>query len=83
VRKRSTARLQFDGRFYEKSTSMLGMTPTQYRAGGRMKKSASLLANPRSVRSGCFEHEGVASILLGKIPTRCCAIFRTGSPKPD
>jgi len=23
------------GRFYEKSTDMLGMTPTQYRSGGR------------------------------------------------
>ena len=57
------------GRFYEKSTSMLGMTPTQYRAGGKDEEirfavgqsslGAILVASTQ---------KGVASILLGDDP---------------
>ncbi len=57
------------GRFYEKSTGMLGMTPTQYRAGGcneeirfavgKSSLGAILVASSR---------KGVASILLGDDP---------------
>jgi len=34
------AGLQFSGRFYEKSTDMLGMTPTQFKTGGLTRKFA-------------------------------------------
>jgi AraC family transcriptional regulator, regulatory protein of adaptative response / methylated-DNA-[protein]-cysteine methyltransferase len=57
------------GRFYEKSTDMLGMTPTRYRAGGTDEEirfavgqsslGAILVASSR---------QGVASILLGDDP---------------
>jgi AraC family transcriptional regulator, regulatory protein of adaptative response / methylated-DNA-[protein]-cysteine methyltransferase len=57
------------GRFYEKSTSMLGMTPTQYRSGGanedirfavgQSSLGAILVASSK---------KGVASILLGNDP---------------
>ncbi|MBE1712136.1 MULTISPECIES: bifunctional DNA-binding transcriptional regulator/O6-methylguanine-DNA methyltransferase Ada [Mesorhizobium] len=57
------------GRFYEKSTGMLGMTPTRYRAGGANEDirfavgetslGAILVASSR---------KGVASILLGDDP---------------
>ena len=57
------------GRFYEKSTDMLGMTPSQYRAGGSNEEirfavgqaslGAILVASSK---------KGVASILLGDDP---------------
>ncbi len=57
------------GRFYEKSTAMLGMTPSQYRAGGANEEikfavgqsslGAILVASSK---------KGVASILLGDDP---------------
>jgi AraC family transcriptional regulator of adaptative response/methylated-DNA-[protein]-cysteine methyltransferase len=57
------------GRFYEKSTDMLGMTPSQYRSGGANEEirfavgetslGAILVASSR---------KGVASILLGDDP---------------
>jgi len=57
------------GRFYEKSTGMLGMTPTQYRAGGADEEirfavgqttlGAILVASSK---------KGVVSILLGSDP---------------
>ena len=57
------------GRFYEKSTMMLGMTPTRYRAGGANeeirfavgKSSLGAILVASSAR-------GVASILLGEDP---------------
>jgi len=59
------------GRFYEKSNDMLGMTPTQYRAGGANEEirfavgesalGAILVASSR---------KGVASILLGDDPDK-------------
>lgn len=57
------------GRFYEKSTGMLGMTPTQYRSGGadeeiRFAVGQSLLGAILVASST----KGVASILLGDDP---------------
>jgi len=57
------------GRFYEKSTGMLGMTPTQYRGGGadeeiRFAVGQSLLGAILVASST----KGVASILLGDDP---------------
>ena len=59
------------GRFYEKSTDMLGMTPSQYRAGGANEEirfavgqtslGAILVASSR---------KGVAAILLGDDPDK-------------
>jgi AraC family transcriptional regulator of adaptative response/methylated-DNA-[protein]-cysteine methyltransferase len=55
------------GRFYEKSTCMLGMTPTQYRAGGTNEEIKF------AVGESCLgailvasSTKGVASILLGE-----------------
>jgi AraC family transcriptional regulator, regulatory protein of adaptative response / methylated-DNA-[protein]-cysteine methyltransferase len=57
------------GRFYEKSTDMLGMTPTQYRAGGTNEDihfavGESSLGAILVASSG----KGVASILIGDDP---------------
>ncbi|MES0199294.1 bifunctional DNA-binding transcriptional regulator/O6-methylguanine-DNA methyltransferase Ada [Mesorhizobium sp. M0011] len=57
------------GRFYEKSTGMLGMTPTRYRAGGaheeiRFAVGESSLGTILVASS----QKGVASILLGDDP---------------
>lgn len=57
------------GRFYEKSTGMLGMTPTQYRAGGineeiRFAVGQTTLGAILVASSG----KGVAAILLGDDP---------------
>ena len=57
------------GRFYEKSTTMLGMTPTRYRAGGanediRFAVGQSSLGAILVASS----QKGVASILLGNDP---------------
>ena len=57
------------GRFYEKSTNMLGMTPTQYRAGGanediRFAVGQSSLGAILVASSD----KGVASILIGDDP---------------
>ncbi len=54
------------GRFYEKSTNMLGMTPTQYRAGGA-KKEIKFAVGQTSLGAilVASSKKGVASILLG------------------
>ncbi len=59
------------GRFYEKSTGLLGMTPSQYRAGGKNEEikfavgqtslGAILVASSK---------KGVAAILLGEDPDK-------------
>ena len=61
------------GRFYEKSTDMLGMTPTQYRSGGdneeiRFAVGESSLGTILVASS----KKGVASILLGDDPDKLC-----------
>lgn len=54
------------GRFYEKSTSMLGMTPTQYRNGG-LNEELKFAVGQTSLGAilVASSTKGVASILLG------------------
>jgi AraC family transcriptional regulator of adaptative response/methylated-DNA-[protein]-cysteine methyltransferase len=69
-------------RFYEKSTGMLGMTPTQYRAGGANEKikfavgqtslGAVLVASSK---------KGVAAILLGDDPDKLVRNLQDRFPK--
>lgn len=70
------------GRFYEKSTSMLGMTPTQYRAGGvneeiKFAVGASCLGAILVASS----KKGVASILLGDDPDALVRNLQDRFPK--
>ena len=70
------------GRFYEKSTDMLGMTPTQYRSGGANEEirfavgqcsvGAILVASSK---------KGVASILLGSDPDELVRKLQDRFPK--
>lgn len=70
------------GRFYEKSTGMLGMTPTRYRAGGANEEihfavgetslGTILVASSR---------KGVASILLGQDPDALVRDLQDRFPK--
>src|SRR5712672_2573070 len=70
------------GRFYEKSTDMLGMTPTQYRSGGanedirfavgQCSLGAILVASSK---------KGVASILLGSDPGELVRNLQDRFPK--
>jgi AraC family transcriptional regulator of adaptative response/methylated-DNA-[protein]-cysteine methyltransferase len=70
------------GRFYEKSTEMLGMTPSRYRAGGANEEirfavgetslGAMLVASSR---------KGVASILLGDDPDELVRNLQDRFPK--
>src|SRR5205814_9406500 len=72
------------GRFYEKSTGMLGMTPTQYRAGGanedirfaigQCSLGAILVASSA---------KGVASILLGSDPDELLHTLQDRFPKAN
>jgi AraC family transcriptional regulator of adaptative response/methylated-DNA-[protein]-cysteine methyltransferase len=70
------------GRFYEKSTEMLGMTPTQYRAGGvneqiRFAVGASSLG-PILVASSA---RGIVSILMGDDPNELVQNLQDRFPK--
>jgi len=70
------------GRFYEKSTDMLGMTPSQYRGGGANEEikfavgqtslGAILVASSK---------KGVAAILLGDEPDRLVRDLQDRFPK--
>jgi AraC family transcriptional regulator of adaptative response/methylated-DNA-[protein]-cysteine methyltransferase len=70
------------GRFYEKSTGLLGMTPSQYRAGGANEEikfavgqtslGALLVASSK---------KGVASILLGDDPDKLVRDLQDRFPK--
>ena len=70
------------GRFYEKSTDMLGMTPTQYRSGGVNEEirfavgecslGALLVASSK---------KGIAAILLGRDPDRLVRELQDRFPK--
>jgi len=57
------------GRFYEKSTGMLGMTPTQYRAGG-LNEEIKFAVGQSSLGAilVASSKKGVAAILLGDDP---------------
>jgi len=70
------------GRFYEKSTGMLGMTPTRYRAGGvheeiRFAVGESSLGTILVASS----QKGVASILLGDDPDALVRDLQDRFPK--
>lgn len=70
------------GRFYEKSTDMLGMTPSQYRAGGageeiKFAVGQSLLGAILVASS----KKGVAAILLGDDPEKLVRDLQDRFPK--
>src|SRR5580704_10039526 len=58
------------GRFYEKSTDMLGMTPSQYRAGGANEEIKFAVGQTSSLGAilVASTRKGVAAILLGDDP---------------
>ena len=59
------------GRFYEKSTDMLGMTPSQYRAGGANEEIRFAVGQTSlGAILVASSTKGVASILLGDDPGR-------------
>jgi AraC family transcriptional regulator of adaptative response/methylated-DNA-[protein]-cysteine methyltransferase len=58
-------------RFYEKSTDILGMTPTQYRAGGKNEQIRFAVGETSlGAILVASSEKGVASILLGNDPDR-------------
>jgi AraC family transcriptional regulator of adaptative response/methylated-DNA-[protein]-cysteine methyltransferase len=70
------------GRFYEKSTDMLGMTPSQYRAGGAGEdiKFAVGQCSLGSILVASSQ-KGVAAILLGNDPDRLVRDLEDRFPK--
>ena len=69
-----------NSRFYEHADAMLGMKPTQYRAGGWMRASNSRSVNPRWARSWSRAASAAsARSRWATMPTRCCANCRTAS----
>jgi AraC family transcriptional regulator of adaptative response/methylated-DNA-[protein]-cysteine methyltransferase len=70
------------GRFYEKSTDMLGMTPSQYRAGGADEeiKFAVGQASLGAVLVASTK-KGVAAILLGDDPEELVRNLQDRFPK--
>jgi len=70
------------GRFYEKSTDMLGMTPTQYRGGGANEDI--LFAVGQSSLGAILvasSKKGVAAILLGEDPDALVRNLQDRFPK--
>lgn len=70
------------GRFYEKSTSMLGMTPTQYRAGG-LNEEITFAVGQSSLGAilVASSKKGVAAILLGDDPDELVRDLQDRFPK--
>ena len=70
------------GRFYEKSTGMLGMTPTQYRAGGA-NEEIKFAVGQTSLGAilVASSTKGVASILLGDDPDKLVRNLQDRFPK--
>jgi AraC family transcriptional regulator of adaptative response/methylated-DNA-[protein]-cysteine methyltransferase len=70
------------GRFYEKSTEMLGMTPSQYRAGG-MNEEIKFAIGQTSLGAilVASSKKGVASILLGDDPDKLVRNLQDRFPK--
>src|ERR1700709_197466 len=70
------------GRFYEKSTGLLGMTPTRYRAGGANEEIRFAVGEtslgPILVASS---NKGVACILLGDDPNQLVRELQDRFPK--
>jgi AraC family transcriptional regulator, regulatory protein of adaptative response / methylated-DNA-[protein]-cysteine methyltransferase len=70
------------GRFYEKSTGMLGMTPTNYRAGG-VNEEIKFAVGQTSLGAilVASSKKGVASILLGDDPDELVRNLQDRFPK--
>ena len=70
------------GRFYEKSTGMLGMTPSQYRAGG-LNEEIKFAVGQTSLGAilVASSTKGVASILLGDDPDELVRNLQDRFPK--
>ena len=70
------------GRFYEKSTRMLGMTPTQYRAGGTNEEiHFAVAASTLGAVLVASSTKGVAAILLGSDPEALVRDLQDRFPK--
>ena len=69
------------GRFYEHSAGMLGMTPSQYRAGGA-NEDINFAVGQSSLGAilAASTEKGVAAILLGDDPEE---LVRTSKPVPE
>ena len=70
------------GRFYEKSTEMLGMTPSHYRAGG-LDETIHFAVGESSLGAilVASSEKGVASILLGADPDQLARDLQDRFPK--
>src|SRR6201997_1894303 len=70
------------GRFYEKATDMLGMTPSQYRAGGVNEEIRFAVGQTSlGVILVASSRKGVASILLGDDPDELVRNLQDRFPK--
>src|SRR6476660_4895149 len=70
------------GRFYEKSTGMLGMTPSQYRAGGANEEIRFAVGETSlGTILVASSKKGVASILLGDDPNGLVRELQDRFPK--
>jgi AraC family transcriptional regulator, regulatory protein of adaptative response / methylated-DNA-[protein]-cysteine methyltransferase len=70
------------GRFYEKSTDMLGMTPTQFKAGGANEEIRFALGQTSlGAILVASSKRGVASILLGNDPDALLRQLQDRFPK--
>ena len=70
------------GRFYEKSTDMLGMTPTQYRSGG-VNEEIRFAVDECSLGTllVASSKKGIAAILLGSDPDKLVRELQDRFPK--
>jgi AraC family transcriptional regulator of adaptative response/methylated-DNA-[protein]-cysteine methyltransferase len=70
------------GRFYEKSTDLLGMTPSQYRAGG-VNEEIRFAVGDTSLGAilVASSKKGVAAILLGEDPDKLIRNLQDRFPK--
>ena len=72
------------GRFYEKSTGMLGMTPTQYRAGGANEEIRFAVGQSSlGAILVASSEKGVAAILLGDDPEELVRNLQDRFPNAD
>ena len=70
------------GRFYEKSTDMLGMTPTQYRSGGVNEEIRFAVAKySLGTLLVASSKRGIAAILLGGDPDKLVRELQNRFPK--
>ena len=72
------------GRFYEKSTNILGMTPTTYRSGGANEEIRFAVAQcSLGALLVASSKKGVAAILLGNDPDQLVRSLQDRFPKAD